>query len=422
MSKNVIRPVKGTTDFYPEDMKIRTWLYSKLRQVSETFGYEEYEGPFLEKIDLYAAKSGEELVKKQSYSFKDRSGEFITLRPELTPTLARMVAQKQGQLVFPLKWWSFGPFWRYERPQKGRSREFFQWNIDMIGPRSPEGDAELIAIAAEFLKAVGLSSQQTKILVNDREFMDAKIAEIGISDDIRKEAFRWIDRKDKLSADAWKSYGAEIGITEEQISAIESLISDQDIWHESESLTRVFAAVEKFGVSEYVQFAPHIIRGLDYYTGTVFEAWDTAGEHRAIFGGGRYDNLVEDVGGQQVSAVGFAVGNVVISLLLEELGLLPELPDTTAAVLVTNFNEELQAASISLSTLLRSAGIPVMNYPTADKLGKQFKFANRKGIPIAVILGPDEAAQNQAAVKDMQTGEQVVLDQSALVNHVKNLL
>ena len=150
--KNIVQSVKGTRDFYPEQMAVRTWLYQMIRQVSERFGYQEYEGPFIEKIDLYAAKSGEELVNKQSFVFKDRGGDPITLRPELTPTLARMVAQKQNELAFPLRWWSFGPFWRYERPQKGRTREFFQWNIDMIGANTPEADAELLAVCAEFFK------------------------------------------------------------------------------------------------------------------------------------------------------------------------------------------------------------------------------------------------------------------------------
>ena len=156
--KNIIPPVKGTRDFYPEQMAVRNWLYGAVRRVSESFGYQEWEAPLIESLDLYAAKSGEELVKKQSYVFTDRGGQEITLRPELTPSLARMIAQKQAELVFPARWWSFGPFWRYEKMQKGRSREFFQWNIDLLGVASPEADAELVAIAAAFLQAVGFDS------------------------------------------------------------------------------------------------------------------------------------------------------------------------------------------------------------------------------------------------------------------------
>ena len=168
--KNIIPSVKGARDFYPREMAILTWLYNTARDVSESFGFQEYDGPFLETIELYAAKSGEELVKEQSFVFSDRGGNLITLRPELTPTLVRMVAQRQHQLTYPLRWWSFGPFWRYERPQKGRSREFFQWNIDLIGINSPEGDAELAAIIATFFRKTGLSPNQVTILINNRRY------------------------------------------------------------------------------------------------------------------------------------------------------------------------------------------------------------------------------------------------------------
>jgi len=187
--KNIIPSVKGTREFYPREMAIRSWLYEKIRYVSELYGYQEYDGPFLETIELYAAKSGEELVKEQSFVFPDRGGNLIALRPELTPSLARMVAQKQNQLVYPLRWWSFGPFWRYEKPQKGRTREFFQWNIDIIGINSAEADAELVAICAEFFRQINLSSREVKILVNDRQLMEREIARLGIGSERKKDVF-----------------------------------------------------------------------------------------------------------------------------------------------------------------------------------------------------------------------------------------
>src|SRR5512140_1843185 len=204
--KAIIPSVKGTRDFYPEEMAVRTWLVSAIRKVSEQFGYQEYEAPFLEKIDLYAAKSGEELVKEQAFVFPDRGGDMITLRPELTPSLARMVAQKQGELVYPLRWWSFGPFWRYERPQKGRTREFFQWNIDLLGTPAPEADAELVAICASFFKSVGILPSQVQVLVNDRRLMDQELADLKIETLDKKQLFRYIDRQDKLSPAEWESY------------------------------------------------------------------------------------------------------------------------------------------------------------------------------------------------------------------------
>ena len=212
MSK-IIQKVKGTRDFYPEEMAQRQWLISKLRVASEAFGYRQYDGPCLEQIELYAAKSGEELVKEQAFVFDDRGGDPITLRPELTPTISRMVASQQNQLTFPLRWWSFGPFWRYERPQKGRTREFFQWNIDQIGSDSVLADAELLAVAARFFREVGLTSEQVQLRVNDRELMDAELMNLGL-DEVQKTAtLRLIDRLDKLPTDVWEKMVLEAGLT-----------------------------------------------------------------------------------------------------------------------------------------------------------------------------------------------------------------
>src|SRR5690606_3006168 len=182
---NKIQTVKGTREFYPEQMALRNFIYEKVRAASQSFGYQEYDGPFIEPIDLYAAKSGEELVNKQSFVFEDRGGDRVALRPELTPSLARMIAAKQGELTFPVRWWSFGPFWRYEQPQKGRTREFFQWNVDMLGVNSPEADAELIAVGATFLRSVGLSPERALIYVNNRRLMDSEFDALGIPQERR---------------------------------------------------------------------------------------------------------------------------------------------------------------------------------------------------------------------------------------------
>lgn len=422
MAKNVIRSVKGTRDYYPEEMGVRIWLYEKMRKVSESFGYSEFEGPLLERFDLYVAKSSEEIVNSQSFVFEDRGGDRLTLRPELTPTLARMVAARQNQLTFPLRWWSFGPFWRYERPQKGRTREFFQWNIDMVGDDSPEADAELVAIAATFLKEVGLKPDEVQIMVNNRRLMDAQLAALEISAESRPDVFNLIDRRDKMSQESWTTYAGELGLSPEQIGGIIALIQNKDLWQESPELVRLFNALESYGIQEYVQFAPHIIRGLVYYTGTVFEAWDSSGEHRAIFGGGRYDNLVADVGGDPVGGVGFAVGDLVITLLLQDLDRLPDFSATTAPVFFTLFDEALLSTSLALANHLRQAGIRVTNQLQSEKLGKQFKYADRIGAKVALILGPDEAANKRISYKNLKTGEQVTIDQNELVEKLRQVL
>lgn len=403
--KNIIKSVKGTRDFYPDEMARRDWLVEKLKTASESFGYRRYEGPCLETIELYAAKSGEELVKEQAFVFEDRGGDPITLRPELTPTLARMVANQQNQLVLPLRWWAFGPFWRYERPQKGRTREFYQWNIDLIGSDAVQADAELLAVAANFLKLVGLKSDMVRILINDRRLMDRKLTEIGISSDTKPDLLRMIDRIDKQPSDVWEKNVADLGLSADQIVSIRALLANTQLWKESEELSLLFEYVKALGVDEYIMYEPKIIRGLDYYTGLVFEAHEVKGEFRAILGGGHYANLVADVGGQPLPGVGFAMGDVVIMLVLEAYGLLPadlSYPDT---VFVTVFNEEMLVESIRLATDVRENGFHVI-LAEPDKLTKQFKLADRLGVKFALVLGPDELANGTIVVKDLGTFEQ----------------
>jgi histidyl-tRNA synthetase len=420
----IIQSVKGTRDFYPKEMAMRNWLYQTMREVSSSFGYEEYEGPILETLDLYAAKSGEELVKEQSYVFADRGGDQLTLRPELTPTLARMVAQRQAELVYPLRWWSFGPFWRYERPQKGRTREFFQWNIDLLGPDSPEADAELIAILATFFKQVGLAPDQVAILVNNRKLMDSVIIELGIPIEKKMDISNLIDRRNKLSPADWKAYALTLDITEEQFNGLVSSLDDPELWRRSSELLRLFDALDAMGVAGYVRFDANVVRGLLYYTGTVFEAYDLTGEvRRAINGGGRYDNLLEDVGGQPLPAVGFAMGDVVIGLLLQRLNLVPaNLGQAPAPVLVTVFDAQSTLDSLSLANELRQAGLKITCYPEPAKLGKQFKYADRIGARIVVVAGPDELSAGQVTIKDLSRSVQQTVARSQAAAEIKKML
>lgn len=421
--KPTIQSVKGTRDYYPEEMAARNFLYETARKVSESFGYQEWDAPFLESIELYAAKSGEELVNKQCFVFPDRGGDLITLRPELTPSLARLVAQRQKQLVYPLRWWTWGPCWRYERPQKGRTREFFQWNIDLIGVDTPEADAEMVAIAASFLREAGLSPEQVNILVNNRKLIGAELAALGIPSELRNEVFRLIDRRDKLPAKEWEAYAGELGLTANQIEGLKAILADEELWRKSVELTACFTLIEALGLKPYVRYAPHIIRGLDYYTGTVFEAWDKNGEFRAILGGGRYDNLVSDVGGEPLPAMGFAMGDLVISLVLKKFAAFPpDLGASPAKVLVTLFDPTCLASSFQVASSLRKAGIPTAVYPEVGKLSKQFKYGDRMAMRAAVVIGPNEQAQNLATLKDLKTGEQRLVPQAELAEAVRQLI
>jgi histidyl-tRNA synthetase len=418
--KSTIQAVKGTRDFYPEEMASRNWLYRLIRKVSESYGYQEWDGPYLEPVELYAAKSGEELVK-ENFSFADRGGEMITLRPELTPSLARMIAQRQKQLIFPLRWWSFGPFWRYERPQKGRAREFFQWNIDLIGVDSAIADAEIIAIAATFLQETGLTPEMVKILVNNRKLVNFELDRLGIPDQTKDQVVRLMDRHVKMPVDEWINYAKSIGLSDSHIQGLQDMLTNDNLWVHSGELEALFSSLASMGLDQWVQFSPKVIRGLDYYTGTVFEAWDSDGEFRAILGGGRYDNLIQAVGGDPVTAVGFAMGDMVATLVLKKFHRQAEnLSASPAKVLVTIFDEDTLQSSLAFASELRQAGVNSACYPDISKLAKQFKYGDRMGMNYAVVLGPDEIQKKMVTIKDLLTGNQETVDRQDAIALLKS--
>ena len=415
----IVRSVKGTRDFYPEEMAKRQWIYSRLKTVSESFGYQHYDGPCLETLELYAAKSGEELVKEQSFVFNDRGGDQITLRPELTPSLARMIAEKQNELAFPARWWSYGPFWRYERPQRGRTREFFQWNIDLIGSDTVEADAELVAVACSFMRSVGLGPEQAKIRYNDRELMDEAFSELGVHPESKSGLLKLVDRIDKLPGDVWDEKVIELGLDQGQLYSLKRLLADVDLWKHSDKLVKFVSLLQNMGQAEYLEYDPRIIRGLDYYTGIVFEALDAKREFRAILGGGHYGNLVGDVGGEPLPGVGFAMGDVVIQLVLEFFNLLPDLNTQTETIFVTVFDSQTQAESFRIAAELRAAGFEVVMALGAEKLGKQLKFADRILAAKAVVIGPDELAKGGVVVKDLRARTQFSLPVGQLVGFLR---
>lgn len=417
--KQKIQSVKGTRDFYPEQMALRNWLYGNMRAASQLFGYQEYDGPFVETLDLYAAKSGEELVKEQSFVFNDRGGDQITLRPELTPSLARMVAARQAQLPRPIRWWSFGPFWRYERPQKGRSREFFQWNIDLLGVDSPAADAELAAVAVTFFRLIGFTADEVKLQFNNRRLMDAEVATLGLADK-KLAVFRLIDRRDKMSAGAWEQYAGEQGVSPQQLQELKKILANRDLWRKSDECLAFVQAAEALGIGDYLEYESTVVRGLDYYTGTVLEARDREGEFRAILGGGRYDNLVGDVGGERLPGVGFAMGDVVIGLMAQQYGKVPPLRPSPAEVLVTVFGKSGLAEALKLASELRAAGVRAEWYPEAAKLDKQLKYADAIGVRFAAIVGPDEAARGEVTLKDLQNRTQAALPRTHLAAEIRH--
>lgn len=405
---NLIQPVKGTRDFYPEDWAFQMWFYEKVKEVSLSFGFEEYEGPIIESLELYAAKSGEELVKKQAFTFKDQSEKVVALRPEMTPTLARMIAQKSGELTFPVKWFTFGRRFRYEKPQKGRGREFFQWDADILGSESPEADAEAIALAANLYRKLDLTPQEVRIKVNDRALLQERLVSLGIPEEKVVAVFRLIDKKSKVSEKDFFEMAGKEGLNKDQITAINQIITEKDAHKDSPWLNKVFDLLKKQGCADFVEFDPSIVRGLEYYTRTVFEGWDIKGEFRSIWGGGRYDNLTAEIGSKQrIPGVGFAMGDRVIAEILRANNKFPSLNPNKTRVLVTVFSEKLYEKSLEIGQRLRTAGLNTEVFLEVNtKLDKQLKYADRKKIPYAVIVGPDEAKNETVTVKKLEDREQ----------------
>lgn len=420
MSKQKIQTLKGFRDFYPEEMAFQTWLYEKMKKVSESFGFQEYDGPIVESLDLYAAKSGEELVKKQAFTWKDTSDKIIALRPEMTPTLAKMVVQKEGSLVFPIKWFTYGRRFRYEQPQKGRGREFFQWDVDILGSDSLLADSEVIAIAATFYKEIGLTSDEVVIKINDRKLILDTLAELGVPIEKNKIILKIIDKKGKVDPKTFKNLlDEQLGSTT-QTQKIIDMVNDPLLYKKSEWLTEIMKNLELFGVSEYVEFDPSIVRGLDYYTRTVVEGWVKQGGFRSIWGGGRYDNLTSFIGGKQnISGVGFAMGDMILEEVLRFFKKYPDLQVTNSKVLVTIFSPELLNQSIKTLRVLRKDNINTELYPDQNaKLEKQLKYADKKQIPYAIIIGQDEVDNNIVTLKNLQTKEQ----KKVTINEVCKLL
>lgn len=411
-------PVKGSRDFYPEEKAVQNWLFEIWTRVSQRFGFAQFEGPILEPIELYEAKSGPEILA-QTYQFKDKAGRKLAIRPEMTPTLARMIAARQNSFPTPARWFSIGNFWRYEAPQKGRYRDFWQWNVDILGSVNPLADAEVIATACEFFRSVGLTPAEVVIKISDRKLAETRLDVAGVKQSQVLPVLRTVDKMPKLTRAEFERSLKRAGLTQETISNLRRVLEDLDFGTESDWLTELFTNLADLGVAGWCQFDPTVVRGLDYYTSTVFEAFDTRGEFRAILAGGRYDSLVEDIGGKPLTGVGFGAGDAVIFLVLEKFGKLPKLTTNPTRVLVTVFDESLARDSVKLVNNLRTAGINSEIYPEATKLDKQLKYANKCQIPYVVILGPEESSRKIVTVKVLKTGTQIRVSQEALPELVK---
>lgn len=416
------QPYKGTRDFYPDEMKIRSWIFSRMREVCQSFGYEEYDGPMLEPFELYAAKSGEEIVNQQLYWMMDRGERKMAVRPEMTPTMARMVAGKVNELPKPVRWFSIPNLWRYERPQRGRLREHWQLNVDVLGGNALYADAELLTLAFEMMRKFG-GEKHVSIRVNNRRLMDEFFSKkLGLDAEATLKVVKLIDARAKIGEEKYAAALDEIGVSAAQRKGLESFFSAslEKLAKEMpcpglDEVTKLFKLLSESGIpasgdpkntDAKVVFDPMIMRGLDYYTGTVFEMFDTSPENRrAMFGGGRYDNLVGLFGKEKLSGVGFGMGDVTLRDFLDTHGLLPKM-HASVDVFVSLPKEEYRAQAEKIARDLRAASLKTMTPLEVAGFGVQLKQATKHAARFAVLFGDAEFASGKVLVKDLEKGSQ----------------
>jgi len=393
---------KGVRDFYPEDERIQRYIFSVMEKTAERFGYEPYNASILEPTELYLEKSSEEIIKEQTYTFTDRGGRSVTLRPEMTPTVARMVAKKKRELGFPLRWYSIPNCFRYERPQKGRGREFWQWNVDLFGAEGTAADAEIIELAYSVLKGYGATDDMFVIKVADRNLLETAFDAAGM-DDAQKRAYRnLLDKKLKMSAEDFEKEAKKI-TENDPVKLIESV---DDSVKEAECAVRdLVDTLQARGVTN-VEFDPSIVRGFDYYTGVVFEVFDKSGENtRSIFGGGRYDYLVEEYGSDHTPAIGIAAGDMVIRDFLETHNLLPEARAYSDLYLAPVSEADTERAA-GAAAFLREKGVNVAFGMKHTKMADHIKAAGKLLIPYFAAFGEEEQKSGMLTIKNLETKEE----------------
>ena len=412
-----LKPVRGTRDFFPEDFRLRQWLFDHWREVAERFGFEEYDAPVLEAEELYTRKGGEEITG-QLYNFEDKGGRRLALRPEMTPSLVRMLLQKGGSLSLPLRWFSIPQCWRYERMTRGRGREHYQWNMDIFGVPGVAAEAELLAAIALFFTRLGLKVGDLKIKVSSRKVLEAVLRGAGVPDEHFAAVCVLVDKLEKLPREAIENDLEELGLSTDLIDTILATLSctsldelEGRIGSDSEAiadLRELFELAEAYGIADWLVFDPSVVRGLAYYTGLVFEAFDTGTLQRAVCGGGRYDRLLSTYGGKDIPAAGFGFGDMVILEVLSDRRLLPSF-DATVDDLVFAFDASLRGAAIDVAQRLRASGRSVDLVLEDKKVKWAFKHADRRGARRMVLVAPDEWARGEVRVKDLSSGEETNL-------------
>jgi len=407
--------IKGFRDFYPGEMSSRRATTDVLEETAREYGFREIGTPAVERAEMWTDKSGDEIVD-ELYSFEDQSGRHVTLTPELTPTVARMVVAKQQELSKPIKWVSTRPFWRYEQVQQGRYREFYQTNVDIFGSSEPEADAEILAWAADAMTGLGLTGEHFEFRISHRDILGGVLESYDVDIDT-EAAIRAVDKSDKISQVEYHDLLIDAGLSADQAAEFADLIAEGDleaveafadterVTAAVENLQNVLAAADDFGAREYCTISLETARGLDYYTGVVFECFDSAGEvSRSIFGGGRYDDLIESFGGQPTPAVGVAPGHATLSLLLQRAGVWPEEEVTTDYYVLQIGDTRAEAARIVRD--LRNRGHVVETDVAGRSFGAQLNYADSINAETVVIAGEQDLENDEVTIKDMESGDQ----------------
>lgn len=427
------QPYRGTRDFFPKDKRVRDYLFSVMTKTAESFGYESYDGPLLEEVELYKAKSGEELINEQIYSFTDRGERFVAIRPEMTPTVARMVSQIHRESSKPLRWFSIPNLMRYEKPQRGRVREHWQLNCDVFGAPGRLGEVEILQVAVELFQNYGANSSHFEILLNDRAIVDAVFKSMmKATEEQTYRLYKIVDKAKKITHEALHKMVSEVGLNSEaenifyhylQLSTFEGVGSFLEA-HNQTDIANLFAnfveLTKKTSLSEYLKYDPTIVRGLDYYTGIVFEIFDKHPDNRrALCGGGAFANLLQIFNEDQLPGVGFGLGDVTLRDFLEVHNLLPNFDIPVNDIFLTFQEEDGLEATLKLAQLLRKNNLKVVTSLEALKFKKVFPIAEKKGVKFVTLMGSDELAKNQIQLKNLTSKEQHSLDLNDLESILK---
>ena len=420
-------PYRGTRDFLPAEMSVRTQVFGQLYDVIERYGYQRYDGPIIESVEMYEAKTSREIVEQQLYTLTDRGGRRLALRPEMTPSVARIIAGNAGQLQFPVRWYSHPNCHRYERPQRGRVREHWQINVDVFGSDSAACEIEFFELIHDLMAAIGATPDMWVLRVNDRVLLDAMLTGVvGVTPDAVRDVAGLVDRWEKYPADKLAADADAIGLSDKQFDRLTEVLAagravlDElpDEAKEQSKLVRVLGT----SAGDLITYDPLIVRGFDYYTSTVFEVFDTHQDNRrSLFGGGRYDNLVGLYSAQRIPGFGFGMGDVTLFDFLGTHGLLPE-PRAEVDAVVIATDAELADAARTVARGLRGAGVRTSTPLEVRKLGKEIQRADKSGARVIVIVGGNDWAAGTVTVRDLRSGEQRQVTPDAAAAEVRSLL